>query len=59
MPGHSTYGDLGFDEAAAEAILHLRSQVLELQSLIHQLEAVLAIQYASQHLRLADYREVY
>jgi len=51
--------DLGIDEAAAEAILRLRSQVIELQSQIHQLEAELTAQYTIQHLRLARYREVY
>lgn len=51
--------DLGVDEAAAEAILHLRSQVMELQSHIRALEAKLTAQDASQHLRLARYQEVY
>ena len=51
--------DLGIDEAAAEAILRLRSQVIELQSHIRRLEAELTAQYASQHLRLTRYREVY
>ena len=51
--------DLGVDEAAAEAILRLRSQVIELQSHIRRLEAELAAMYASQHIRLARYREVY
>ena len=51
--------DLGIDEAAAGTILHLRSQVLELQSHIRQLEAELAAQYASQQMRLARYQEVY
>ena len=51
--------DLGVDEAAAETILRLRSQVVELQSHIRQLEAELAVQIASQQLRLARYREVY
>jgi hypothetical protein len=51
--------DLGVDEAAAEAILHLRSQVIELKSHVRQLEAELAAQYANQQLRLARYREVY
>jgi cell division protein FtsB len=51
--------DLGVDEAAAETILHLRSQVVELQAHIRQLEAELIAQYASQRLRLARYREVY
>ena len=51
--------DLGIDEAAAEAILHLRRQVIELQSHLRQLEAELAAQVASQQLRLARYREIY
>lgn len=51
--------DLGVDEVAAEAILHLRRQVVELQSQIRQLEAELTAQYASQHMRLSRYREVY
>ena len=51
--------DLGIDLAAAETILHLRRQVIELQSHLHQLEADLAAQYASQHMRLARYREDY
>jgi len=51
--------DLGVDEAAAEAILRLRSQVIGLQSHIRRLEAELTAQYVSQHMRLARYREVY
>ena len=51
--------DRGIDQAAAEAILHLRSQVIELQSHIRQLEADLASHTASQQLRLARYREIY
>ncbi len=51
--------DLGIDEAATETILHLRGQVIELQSRIRQLEAELTAQHASQQLRLAHYREVY
>ena len=51
--------DLGIDVAAAEVILRLRSQVIELQSHIRQLEAELTDQYAGQHLRLARYREAY
>ena len=51
--------DLGVDEAAAETILHLRSQVIELQSHIRRLEAELTSQVAGQHLRLSRYREVY
>ena len=51
--------DLGVDKTAAEALLHLRRQVVELQSHIHQLEAELTAQYDSQQLRLARYRETY
>jgi hypothetical protein len=51
--------DLGVDEAAAEAIIHLRRQVLELQSHIRQLEAELTSQVDSQQFRLARYREIY
>ena len=50
--------DLGMGEAAAEAILCLRSQVLELQSHIRRLEAEMNAQDANQHVRLARYREV-
>jgi hypothetical protein len=48
--------DLGVDEAAAEAILRLRSQVIELQAHVRQLEVELTAQYTSQHLRLAHYQ---
>jgi hypothetical protein len=51
--------DLGVDEVAAEVILRLRSQVIELQSRVRQLETELAARDAIQHLRLARYREVY
>ena len=51
--------DLGVDEATAEAILRLRSQVIELQSRVRQLEAELNAQYTNQHMRLAYYREGY
>ena len=51
--------ELGVDETAAEAILRLRNQVIELQSHIRQLESELTAQYDSQHMRLARYREVY
>jgi hypothetical protein len=50
---------LGVDETAAEAILRLRSQVIELQAHIRQLEAELAAQKTSQNMRLGRYREVY
>ena len=51
--------DLGMDEAAAETILHLRSQVVSLQSHIHQLEVELAAHETNQQIRLALYSEVY
>ena len=51
--------DLGVDEVAAETIMHLRRQVVELQSHIRQLETELNAQYDSRQLRLARYREVY
>jgi hypothetical protein len=51
--------DLGVDEAAAETILDLRSQVIELQSRVRQLEAELTALYACQQFRLARYQEVY
>jgi hypothetical protein len=51
--------DLGIDEATAEVILRLRSQVIELQAHIRRLEAELTAQHTSQHMRLARYREVY
>ncbi len=51
--------DLGVDEAATETILHLRSQIVELQSRVRQLEAELTAQSASRELRLARYQEVY
>jgi hypothetical protein len=51
--------DLGVNEAAAEAILRLRRQVIELQSQVRQLQAELNAQHANQHMRLARYRETY
>lgn len=51
--------DLGVDEAASEAILHLRTQVIELQAHNRLSEAELTDQVASQHTRLARYREDY
>jgi hypothetical protein len=51
--------DLGVNEAAAATILHLRSHVIALQSRIRELEAELTAEDASQHMRLARYREVY
>ena len=51
--------DLGLDQAAAETILHLRRQVVELQAQVQQLQAELAAQSASQNMRLARYRDVY
>jgi hypothetical protein len=56
---HRIQKDLGVDEVAAEVILHLRRQVVELQSHIRQLETELTAHYDSQQLRLSHYREVY
>jgi hypothetical protein len=56
---HRLKDDLGFDEAAAEAVLHLRRQVIELQAHIRQLETELEAQFVSKQARLAHYREVY
>jgi hypothetical protein len=53
------HDDLGIDQAAAETILHLRRQVVELQAQLQQLQAELAAQSASQNMRLARYRDVY
>lgn len=49
--------DLGVNTSATEAILHLRHQVIELQSHLRQLEAELTAQSASQQIRLARYRD--
>lgn len=51
--------DLGLNTAAAELILRLRTQVLELQAQLRQLEAEQSAQATSQELRLTQYREVY
>ena len=51
--------DLGVDEAAAEMILHLRSQVVELQTRLRQMKTELIERQTSQQLRLTRYREVY
>jgi hypothetical protein len=51
--------DLGVDTTTAEAILHMRKQVLELQAYIRQLEIELEAHYENQHSRLARHREVY
>ncbi len=56
---HRLKDDLGVDEAAAEAILHLRKQVVELQAHIRQLETEIEAQFESKQARLARYREVY
>ena len=56
---HRLKNDLGIDQAAAEAILHLRNQVVELQSRVRQIEAELNTQINNEKLRLARYREIY
>jgi hypothetical protein len=56
---HRLKNVLGVNQAAAEAILHLHSQVVELQAHIRKLEAELSAQHANQQIRLARFREVY
>ena len=51
--------NLGIDPEVAESILRMRSQVLELQARLRRLEVELAVQIASQNLRLAHCREDY
>lgn len=51
--------DLGVDKAAVGAILSLRSQVIDLQFKIRQLEAELNDHVAGQQIRLARAKEVY
>ena len=48
---------LGINPAGIEVILRLRSQVVELQSRVQQLEAELAVRRARQDTRLVQYRE--
>jgi hypothetical protein len=51
--------DLGINLAAAESILHLRWQVIELKKRLHQMEIELADQMDSQQMRLVPYQEIY
>lgn len=51
--------DLGVDESAAEAILHLRSQIIELQARIRQLEAELNAHHDDQQTRLSRPKKDY
>ena len=46
---HRLQTDLGLEDAAADAILCLRTQVLELQAQLHVLEVELAAQTAGQN----------
>lgn len=48
---------LGINPAGIEVILRLRSQVVELQARVHQLEAELATRRAGQGTHLVQYRE--
>ena len=50
--------DLGVDEAAAGTILRLRSQVIELQAQVRQLEAELTARESIQQIRTARTLEV-
>ena len=56
---HRLQDQLGVDQAAAETIIHLRNQVIALQSRIRRLEVELNAQNASQQSRLTRYRKVY
>ena len=56
---HRLQNDLGVDESAAETILRLRNQVVELQSHLRQMEAELYDHVSSQQVRLARYRDVF
>jgi hypothetical protein len=49
--------DLRINEAGVESILHLRSQLVQLQIRLHQLEDALNTQDACQQIHLARYRE--
>jgi hypothetical protein len=49
---------LGINAAGVEVILRLRTQVMALQTRIHQLEAELAVRQAWQHTRLVEHREM-
>jgi len=51
--------DLGVDGAAADAILHLRNQIIELQLRLHQLEIELTSQHENKNVRPDRYHEVY
>jgi hypothetical protein len=51
--------DLGVDETAAETILYLRNQVIELQDRVRQMQVELNAQIDNENLRLARYREIY
>ncbi len=48
---------LGINPAGIEVILRLRSQLVELQAQVHQLEAELATRRARQDIHLVQYRE--
>jgi hypothetical protein len=48
---------LGINPAGIEVVLRLRSQLVELQAQVHQLEAELATRRARQDIHLIQYRE--
>jgi hypothetical protein len=50
---------LGTNTAGVEVILHLRNQVIALQTRVRQLEAELAVREAGQNRRLRQHRETY
>ena len=51
--------DLGVSAPAAEVIMNLRNQVVELQAQIHQIELELAVQNENQNLRLVDNQQIF
>lgn len=50
--------DLGIEREAAEVILSLRAQVLELQARLRELENELSMQRLGRNAQLAQYREI-
>jgi hypothetical protein len=51
--------DLGLDDEAVEIIVHLRNQVMILQTRLQTLESTLEIHQVGRNTRLTRYREVF
>jgi len=51
--------DLGVNATAAEIIMDLRNQVIELQSQIHQMDIELAAQNDNQNVRLVESHQIF